>query len=96
MPIQSPSDTPLGITIPPASTDELLHALSVTVIQQQATIQLLYGLVQQVYGQVNQMPDDEVWQLHERQFAGSVVGANAGFNASILERRRMLRDVMHQ
>ena len=96
MSTQPTPDAPLGITIPPASTDELLHALSVTAINQQATINVLTGLLLQVYGQVNQMPDDAVWALRERMFASSLASANTSFIASMEERRQMLRDVMHQ
>jgi hypothetical protein len=96
MSTQPTPNTPLGITIPPASTDELLHALSATVITQQATINVLSGLLLQVYCQVNQLPNEVGEDLHDRLFASSLTSAAAGFTASILERRQMVRDVMHQ
>ncbi|WP_375438149.1 hypothetical protein [uncultured Hymenobacter sp.] len=91
-----PTTPPLGIIIPPASTDELLHALSATVINQNATIQMMAGILLQVYCTVNQMPLDEGWALQERLFAGALASANEGFVGTIKERQQMLKDLLHQ
>ncbi|MDF7810937.1 hypothetical protein [Hymenobacter sp. YC55] len=93
---QSSDFTPLGITIPAATTDELLHALSVTVITQQATINLLSGLLLQVYCTVNQMPLAEGEALHDRLFASCVASANQGFVDTLRERQHMIKSFLHQ
>jgi hypothetical protein len=93
---QPSASTSLGITIPAASTDELLHALSVTVITQQATINLLSGLLLQVYCTVNQMPASEGEALHDRLFANCVASANQGFADTLRERQQMIKSILHQ
>lgn len=84
------------ITIPAASTDQLLHALSATVIAQHATITLMSGLLLQVYCTVNQMPMEEGLALHDRLFGSHVTAANEAFIASIQERQQHLQPLFDQ
>ncbi|TGE03345.1 hypothetical protein [Hymenobacter fodinae] len=85
-----------SLTIPSATTDELLHALSATIISQHATITLMSGFVMQLYSTVNQMPMEEVGPLFDGLFPSHVASANQGFVSSIHERQQQLRDLLHQ
>lgn len=84
------------LTIPAASTDELLHALSATVISQHSVITMMSGLVMQLYCTVNHLPPEAGDALFEKLMPDSIASANAGFSGSLQERRQGLQDLLHQ
>lgn len=92
---QSASTAP-PITIPSATTDELLHALSATIISQHATITLLSGVIMQLYSSANHMTVEEATDLWNRILPLHLASANQGFVATIHERRTELLQRLHQ
>jgi hypothetical protein len=90
------SSTPPSITIPAATTTELLHALSATVIAQHATITMMSGLLLQVYCTVNQLPMEVGEDLRQRLFSAAVDSANQGFSDSLKEHQQQLKTQLFQ
>ncbi|AHJ95304.1 hypothetical protein [Hymenobacter swuensis] len=90
----SESTDPHSIVIPAATTDEMLHALSASLIMQQATVNLMAGLLVQVYCQVTQVPIEAGEALRERLFSMGVASANEGFIGSLQERQQQVKDML--
>lgn len=94
MTTNSETTDPQAITIPAATTDELLHALSATLIAQHATINMMTGLLLQVYCKVNQMPIEDGEALRERLLSMGVASANEGFIGSLQERQQQVKGML--
>jgi hypothetical protein len=88
--------TPPSITLPAASTDELLHAVSVTTIIQQGQITALLGMVAQLYASHNGMPLEAGQHLLQQLLAANTEAANQAFTATLQERRSGLQDRLFQ